>query len=360
MDLQELKSFITYKQNEKFSGLPVNVKGWSQFLPAIAKGFSIVVTAGAGIGKTTFVLDKFILDQIQFVNKNPEVDCFYSYFSLEETAQRMDLKILSRFLYQMTGLQFGIQDFTNLDGTKKVISHISKLDTTQSLIDTFNEKVEVIGDCKTPSQINAKIAKTIEKLKTKLSNPNFYYLVVIDNLKFVKEEGGQNKKDAIDKLCVEILQKYRVENSMIPIVIQHQSRAGETPLYDYKKNIIVDSVVPSLANLGESTYTQDPATHVIGIFDPNRYGIVEYPLNNGYDISTWADNIRFTKILKSRDGYSEKETAFYFNGKVSLFEEIPDPDYFKSPSSYSSYGVIEKSKKKPTWKTQLDLGTPPF
>ena len=81
MNLEELKSFIKQKQTEKFSGLPVDVKAWKNFLPALAKGFSIVVTAGSGVGKTTFVLDKIMLDQIQFVNQNPEVDCFYSYFS---------------------------------------------------------------------------------------------------------------------------------------------------------------------------------------------------------------------------------------------------------------------------------------
>jgi hypothetical protein len=141
---------------------------------------------------------------------------------------------------------------------------------------------------------------------------------------------------------------------MIPIVVQHQSRAGETPLYDYKKNIIVESVVPTLAYLGETTYPQDPATHVIGLFDPNRYGIEEYPLNGGYDISTWRDSIRFTKVLKSRDGFSEKETAFYFNGKVSLFEEIEEPDYFKS-NGYGAYGIVEKKKKVSSWKHELDL-----
>jgi hypothetical protein len=354
MNLTELKNFITYKQNEQYSGLPVNIKGWKDYLPALSKGQSIVVSAGVGVGKTTFTLDKFVLDQISFVNRNPQIDCYYSYFSLEETKQRMDLKILGRFLYQMTGLQFGIQDFTNLDGSKKVLNHISQLDLTKPLVDTFNDKVEVIGDCKTPKQIKAKIAQTIEKLRLKLSNPNFYYLVVIDNLKFVKGDGGQLQKDAIDEICVEILQEYRVKYDMIPIVIQHQNRAGETPLYDYKKNIIIDSVLPSLANLGVSTYTQDPATHVIGIFDPHRYKINEYPITNGYDINTWGDHFRSVLAMKGRDGLAP-ETYYYFNGKVSLFEEIPEPDYFKS-HGYTNYGIVEKTKKKPTWQTQVDLG----
>ena len=357
MNLAEIKKFIEYKQNEKFSGLPILIPSWKEYLPALAKGQYIIISAGVGVGKTTFTLDKMVLDQISFVSKNPDIDCFYTYFSLEETPQRMDLKILSRFLYQTTKLEYGIQDFLNLDGSKKVLTHINELDKTKLLVDTFNSKVDVVGDCRTPKQIKAKINETIHKLGSKIRDKNFYYIVVIDNLKFVKGDNNQSQKDAIDEIAIEILQEVRVKHEVIPIVVQHQNRQGETPLYDYKKNIIVESVRPTLSGLGVSTYTQDPATHVIGIFDPNRYGVLEYPLNNGYDISVLGDNQRFLSALKGRDGICD-DVACYFNGKVSLFEELKSPSYY-TKNGYGCHNLShqkqQQSKKKSSWQTQLDI-----
>jgi replicative DNA helicase len=355
MNLEELKNEIYTRQTQKFNGLPVNVKGWEDFLPCLSKGFSIIVTSGSGVGKTTFVLDKFVLDQINFVLNNPEVDCFYSYFSLEETKLRMDLKILSRFLYETEDMEFGIQDFLNLKGNSPLIGKLDKLDSCKDLIDTFNNKVDIVEDCLTASSIRNKIDQTIKKLGNKIFDKNFYYIVVIDNLKFLKEENGKDKKQCIDMLCLEYLQEFRKNFSVIPIVIQHQNRASETGIYDWKKELIINSVKPSVVSLGESTNTQDPATHIIGIFDPNRNEISNYPINKGYDIDAWRDNIRFLTTLKSRDGHSEKEIAFYFNGKVNLFKELEPPDFFKK-NGYKSYGFdIQKGNKTSGWKEKLDL-----
>ena len=49
MDLGELKKIIIEKNNAIFSGLPVKIKGWREYLPALAKGQSIVVSAGVGV-----------------------------------------------------------------------------------------------------------------------------------------------------------------------------------------------------------------------------------------------------------------------------------------------------------------------
>jgi hypothetical protein len=48
MDLERLKKSIFEKQNSKIHGLPVKVEAWKEFLPVIAKGFSLLVCAGSG------------------------------------------------------------------------------------------------------------------------------------------------------------------------------------------------------------------------------------------------------------------------------------------------------------------------
>jgi hypothetical protein len=296
-----------------------------------------------------------MLDQIEHVSKNPEIDVKYLYFNLEEVEERLELKILSKFLYNETGLEYSVQDLSNLTGESKLLNKMHLLDKTQKLVDTFSDKVTIISDCKKPSEIKTRIEAHVQNCKDKMFSKDFYFIIVIDNLKFLnRDHNHKDQKEAIDYLCLNVLQEYRTKYSAIPIVIQHLNRSSEVVQKDWKQNIILDSVLPTTASLGESTYTQDPATHIISIFSPFKYGIKEYL---GYDVETWKDNIRITGILKSRDGGSGLETAFFFNGKVSVFQELEPPEFFQK-NGYSSYGLQNPTKnttKKTSWKDELDL-----
>lgn len=355
MDLEKLISYVEYKQNEKFSGLPIFIDEWKDELGVLAKGDYYLITSGVSVGKTTFTLDKFVFDQINWLIKNPDsgLDCFYTYFSLEETKVRLELRILSRFVYDATGIEYSYSQLINKNGKSEV--DIEVLKQAKQHVEIFNRFVEIVDHCKTPTEIRDKIQHTIDtKLKDKIKLSNFYYPIIIDNLKFVEDEGTDDEKKTIDKLALKYMLDFRNKYQIIPIIIQHQNSSSETPLFDWKKNIVVDSIKPKETTLSGSTDTKTPATHIIGIFDPYKYGIPEYPLINSYDLTLWKNRIRFITLCKARDGFPDKQDlALYFDGKIGTFTVLPPAEEFKkNPNLYKNYKIIPVNNI-PAWRKDL-------
>ena len=69
---------------------------------------------------------------------------------------------------------------------------------------------------------------------------------------------------------------------------------------------------------------------MLGLSNPYAMEVKEYLQ---YDITKLRDNQRFLEVMLSRDGTQNAMKALYFDGAVSYFKELPNPD---SPN-YSSY-----------------------
>lgn len=335
MDIQQLHDYIVEQNKKNQVGIPLQFQRFHDYLPNIMKGDSLIITAGSGVSKTSFAIDKFLMQPLNWCKTN-NVNLVIDYFSLEETTLRFDLKLLSYQLYQEFKTIISPSDLINRKGKQLVDDKISKqILALEPFFEYFRTHVRVIDDVKTPIGIYKRVKENLPK--TDYLNENTYYFVIIDNLKFVKPDTQKDEKGAIDELCLVYLQDLRTKYNVIPIVIQHQVGAGEEKAFNMKGDLIEAKLKPSCANLGISKYTQDPATHIIGLFAPERYGIKKY---NGYDIDIFQDNIRFLSVLKNRDGTPNKELALYYNGACSHFSELERPEEFdKNIALYNKYNL---------------------
>ena len=364
MELDKLLDYVEEQQNKTFTGIPLGFNRYSSILPSISKGSSYVILAGAGVGKTAFTIDKFLMTPVRFAYNNPNlINLHIDYFDLEETPQRHDLRILSNLAYRELNKEFSINDFNNTKGNKLLLNKTSELKPLQSIVDYYNKVVSTYY-VKSPSLIKKKILESIANLKKQgvnIKDENFYYIVIIDNLKFVRRDSGHNSdKQAIDDLCLNILQELRQEYNIIPVVLQHEAEDNDDYVINIKGDIIDNKLKPSLKKLGVSKYTADPATHVLGLMNCAKFGIDTYPKNGGYNIKLLQDNIRILIPLKMRDGGEGQEMALHFKGNVSAVEELPHiSEFIKDNSLYNKYITITPAQQnnagtiKPTFKITI-------
>lgn len=350
MNLDEIIDRVKYYQNNPQQGINFPFVRFKEYLPCISKGDSYLIVGGSASGKTAVVIDLFVQSCIrECLSKG--IDFHIDYFQLEETPLRHDLRILSNLMYHKTGLEYTINDFLNKKGDSILKGKEHELELVRKEVDFMNEHITVHMNEKTPSSINRAINNSVQKLKKQnkdYNNDKFYHIIIVDNLKFLKLDNGHlTLKQAIDDLCLNVLQKYRVDLNIIPVVLQHEAEDADDVVVSVKGDLITNKLKPSLKRLGVSKYTQDPATHVIGIFHPSRFDITVYPekvldskqqIIKGYDLKKLHNNFRTLIILKGRDGGERVEIPVYFKGGVSVIEELPPcEDFHKNANLYNNY-----------------------
>lgn len=352
MELDKLLDYVEEQQNKIIAGIPLNFNRYNFILPSIEKGDSWLIMGGSGSGKSAFAIDKMFIDPLLFAYKNQSLmDIHIDYFNLEETEIRHSLRVLSNMAYKLLNVEYSIKDFLNKGGNKPLLNKTAQFKPLQSFNDFVNLKSNSYTDS-SPSLIKKRILESVKALKARGVNTkadNFYHLVIIDNLKFLKKDNGHNtRKDVIDDLCLNILQDLRLKEHIIPIVLQHQSGGNDNVVVNIKGDLIDNKLKPSLWNLGDSLDTQTPSTNIIGLFKPHRFGIEVYP-KGGYNIKQLQDNVRFLIPLKLRDDpYEGLDLAIYFKGNVSAIEELPPvADFIANPKLYDKYSTVIPTQQKP-------------
>lgn len=343
-DLDEVLNYIEEQQVKAVTGIPLGFNRYKEAFDSIERDDNILLVGGSGAGKSSLAIDKYLINSVSYSFNNPDkIKLHIDYFNLEETDTRFNLKILSNISYRILNMEYSVKDFQNRGGKKLLLNSTSQFKCLQPYIDHYNKHVSLWND-KSPILIKKRILESVKMLKAKgwdFNDPDYYHLVIIDNLKFLGKDTGHHKpKDAIDDLCLNILQDFRQKFHVIPIVLQHVSVNNDNMIVNVKGDVIDNKLKPSLNGLGDSNDTQTPTTHVYGIFKPHRFGITQYP-KGAYDITRLQDNFRSVIPLKCRDSeYEGQDLAMYFKGNVSAFEELPKfEDFQNNPGLYNQYGV---------------------
>lgn len=343
-DLNETLDYIELQQTKLITGIPFGFNRYKEALSSIERGDYHLIVAGQGGGKSSYAIDKYLINSILYSYSNPGlINLHIDYFNLEETDERFNLKILSNIIYRILGKEFSVNDFQNRGGKKLLLNNTFQFKVLQPFIDHYNSHVSLYND-KSPIMIKKRILESSNILKRKgwdLNASNYYHIVIVDNLKFLKRDNGERSaKEAIDSLCLGVLQELRQTFAVIPVILQHQSGDNNDMIINVKGDIIENKLKPSLMNLGESKYTADVVNLAVGLWNPHRHSIATSP-KGMYDISKLQNNFRSIIPLKCRDsGFEQTELPLYFKGNVSAFEELPKfEDFQKNPGLYNQYGV---------------------
>lgn len=320
-------------------------------IPAIPKGYSILWTAGSGVGKTQSWMGIFIYTIYKLKKSHPELNLKIKLIValLEDTKEMFIDRLFSMLLFQMYQIRVDGHDLHSLRESPLSADIISKLDEVEKEIEFILQDCEIIDSIYNPTGIykwarsisnkygkhHNKIMKfTNEDGTTKdqevyshyeLIDPDTQFLMIVDNLNNLAQEMRegrlQTERESINmwtrnycRLQITKHWKWTVVN-----IIQ-QSAESEKQQFDYRGNSIIDKIKPSLDNLGNSKECQRDSFLIMGIFAPNRFGVEDY---NGYNINRMGDAFRSLIILKSNLSPTNIEIPFYFDGSCSFLKELP-------------------------------------
>lgn len=331
------------RENGLVNCLPIRFPRLSSYLIGIQQKNYTLITASSGVGKSKFTKKIFVIDVIDFIEKNPEtdIDVRIKYFCLEESKERFITSIISYKLYKDHAISLSVKELESMKEnytlSDDVLRKISEMDNWFAFFEIY---VEVVDNIRHPTGIFKHVEKFMETQgewtykemgydgKTVSvrdyytpRNPQLYTIVVIDHISLVyQEKGMRNIAEAIDRLSSTYLIQLRDSYGCTVAVAQQQASDKEKQQYTFKGKSIEEKLEPSLEGLGDSKKTQRDADDVIGIFAPERYEISPH---RGYDIHIMKDHYRSVSILKSRYEESNVKIGMFFHGAVGELEELP-------------------------------------
>lgn len=351
-----------YKENKqrvlqnKVNGIPLQYvfPKLSRHIPALPKGIQVMITAGSGIGKSKSWTGIFLYSIYKTKKLKPELKLNVKLLIalLEDTKEQFVDRLFGLILF----------DKYQIEADGKTLNSFGRLlpeDVERRLEDVGKEVQEILDMCeivdniynptgiyKWARNISEELGEhkyelkeykhttetgelTIEQksqyLKYIPHDPEQHVLLVVDNMNnfaLEKNEGVQmkNQLEAINRwsrdygrLQITKHWKWTVLN------ILQQSAQSETPQYNYKGELVIDKIKPSLDNLGNSKECQRDHHLIFGLFAPDRFGIDSY---EGVNIAEMRDTFRSFIILKSNISSCNIEVFMYFNGAASYFREL--------------------------------------
>ncbi|MGL5750693.1 MAG: hypothetical protein ACRCXT_09215 [Paraclostridium sp.] len=362
-DVRKVKEDIIYNANKVdnggFIGLP-----WyhifprlGEYLPVIPKATSIMFTAGSGIGKShswvgMVLFSHYKLKQL-FPNNNYKVKFLIAL--LEDPKDMLISRLFCMILYDKFNIRVDVLTLKSMRKNKLSKEIQDKLDLVEIEIVSLLEDCEIIDSTYNPTGIFKWVRSESNKLGThhnksmlfskedgstynqdvyshyELNDPDLQVIVIVDNLNNLQTESKDgrllSRQESIGRWTSEYARLQITKHYKFTVInILQQSADSEKPQYDYKGELIIDRVKPSLDGLGNNKESQRDHIIIIGIFAPDRFGISQYPENSGYNISVLKDAYRSIIILKSNISECNKEIPFYFDGACSRFDELPLPN----------------------------------
>lgn len=346
---------IRENRDRRISGqqncIPFNFPRLGEYLPGVQRKNYAIITASSGVGKSKLAKKLYVIDVIDFIERNPHTDMKIDikYFCLEESKETFIASIISYKLHKDFNIRVSIKEVESIQTGYLMNQDVfDKIQAMRTWFEFFESHVEVIDDIRNPFGIYNHVANHIQNhghwimkevkyydRKTTppierivpihdhfvYDHPQHYVLVIVDHISLTQPEKGMSGvHEAIGKLSSEYLIKLRDKYWCSICVVQQQSADKEKQQYTYKGASIESKLEPSLDGLADNKMTQRDADEVIGLFAPDRYEITNH---RGYDVMKLKDNYRSGIILKSRYGVSNVRIGFLFNGAVGQFTELP-------------------------------------
>ncbi|NJL78563.1 MAG: hypothetical protein HC917_06390 [Richelia sp. SM2_1_7] len=294
------------------------------YVPLVKESFTII-TANTGDGKTKFtkhlvfnILEKY--DKVKVI-----------WFALEESKEYFIASIVSNYL--MTKHNIYLSPAQCLSYVEELDEELIKLiDEAELYAEKLLERIDIVSHITNPTgiykycrdymlTIGKEITNTLGfKTGYKYNDDNELVIVVIDHLTFVTEESGMTEWQSYKKLCKSYLSSQLKDRFKCAIILVQQQNSETDRQEFWQGNTIVNKIKPSLSGLGEYKNSQQDATLVYGIFNPNKYGLNIY---NMYDIDVLKDNYRAILVLKDRlFGENKKEYNMFFNGATNEYSKL--------------------------------------
>lgn len=305
-----------------------------RFIPGIEKSTYYLLTAGSGVGKSKLARYLFIHNPYQYVTtQETDVKVTIKYFSLEESKKKVIMAEISKYLFTKYGFTISTKELQSIGRYNTISSEVlEKIKEAEEYIEQFLEVVDIVDNVRNPTGIfkymrdyaltigtyydkdnNPLSAEEVRRVTNptlgdetykkvayyKQHDPKHYVIMLTDHISLLSPESSngtmmtqwQTMGKFSSDYCLHIRDKF----GFIPVNVQQQASEKERIEVNFRGQTIEQKLEPSLDGLGDNKTTQRDANVVLGLFNPDRYNIVEH---NGYNIEFFADMYRSLSILK--------------------------------------------------------------
>ncbi len=356
-----------------------------RLIPGIEHGTYYLLTASTGVGKSKLGRYLFIHNPMMFVEneegKDEDIKVDILYFSLEESKRKIILSEISKYLYTKHNLVISIKELQSVGRYNTIDSSVlEKIKEAEIFVNKFISKVKIVDNIRNPTGIYKYVrnfALTVgtyyDKENKPLSpeevqhvrkgtgeaykkvsyykkyNPKHYVIVIVDHYGLFENESGLTQWQTIGKWSSDYCLHIRDKFNFTVVGIQQQAADKERVEHNFKGDTIESKLEPSLDGLGDNKTTARDANIVLGIFNPDRYNILEH---DGYNINRFRDRYRSMHILKDRDGSANKRVPLFFNGAVDFFKELPELENIAGMEKVYEYINQLNSNNRRRWQIQ--------
>lgn len=330
------------------NAIPFNFSKLSEYVFGIEHSRQYGLTGPSGSSKSKLGRDMFLFQPFQYYHKNKDttsIDVRFNMFCLEDSKKKVTYNLLSKALwdkYQIRVPVKKLESATNEALSEKII------DMSNSLIDYFDDffskvymsnttnptgiKKEIESHLTDPSvgyyvtaagkkldnqvksydiKVKTKEGKIVEKKGTEVQaaiqqgeqiryekvNKNLFVINIIDNLQVISEEKGQSKFKTLDDFTRRLMRNRLCEFfGCANVLVQQQNQAMRTRKVDSYGDVVSDTLIPSIAGLGEFKNSVQTMHYLFGIYSPFNDALETF---NKYDIKKLAYYYRHIYIMKS-------------------------------------------------------------
>jgi len=302
-----------------FNGIPFPFPRFSNYLDGFNPGEYLGVLGNTGSGKSR-LLRFWMYSMIDFI-LNTGYKAHILYFALEDPEVPVMKKIMAHYLYTRHNLSIGpkLLNSREIPIPDKYINALQKDAEFYKKLESF---VEIINDKSSPNQIYQKVGETYKNL-----SDDYHIIVMVDNQSNVtKDDEDDSEWSAIKRLSRDIIRLKFCKVGITTITVLQVDAAHESHAFKNANKSDILSLEPNLANIADAKVVSRSMHNVLGLFDPHRFNIEQYPYQGDYNIKILRNRFKSLIHLKSNEGEIGPRLGLLFDGMHEIFTEMPRLD----------------------------------
>jgi len=363
------------------NSLPFNFGKLSNYVFGIEHARQYGITAPSGGSKSKLGRDMFLFQPFDYYHRNKDkmnIDIRVNIFCLEDAKKKVTYNLLAKLLWDNFNIRMPIKELESATNTALPEDIVEKSKGLTKYFDSFFSKVYMsnttnptgikkeiesyLTDPKVGNYVTADGKKLDNKQKqyevkikakdgtietkqyTELQqyihkggqvryekvNKNLFVINIIDNLQAITEEKGNTKYKTLDDFCRNLMRNRLCEFfGCANVLVQQQNQGSRQIKTDQMGEKISDTLIPSIAGLGEFKNSVQTMHYLFGIYSPFNDGLTDF---NKYNISNTNSSkgmlgyyYRHMYILKSN--YMANVNFPVFADPIAeTFEDLPSYD----------------------------------
>ena len=351
------------KKEGGFVGIPVPFKRLADYIPVIERGHSIGLLGATGSGKSRFARWLFLYHVYKF-SRDTGYPVRILFFPLEDSKEKVYRNLICHYMFEQYGIYINLAELDS-KGERMLPDFVEeKLDEAEAFFADFEKVVIMVDGIHTPTAIykycenyatsTGKIfaytveveGEKIEQLRY-IANNDVHTVIIVDNLSNIDiEEGAEDERQAIVRFGKKYVRE-RLCNffKFTCVQILQQDFQSERQSFNRDGGTIIAKLEPSLAGIGDSKTVARSMHIVLGLFNPSRFDLIQYPIpskhdpQNCYRLDILGNRFRSLSVLKANDSDFGMKVAFNFDAVSEVMTELPKP---KTPELEAVYQKIRE------------------